>query len=172
MWNCRFELIKNYSINFFDENIKLNTLLTVCSLIDLCFPKKLPLLKVYQQTIKTIDNLVSENWLKIYILWELFILSEVGYGLDLSKCCVSGVKKDLLYVSPNSGKAVCEKVGKKYKKKLLNLPDFLLNKTIQPNNNSLMFGLDLTGFFLDKYLKKNHNKILPFYRRKIYQKQI
>ena len=165
--NCKFELIKNYSIIFFDNDIKLNTLLSICSLIDLCFPHKLPQLNLYRKTILLMEDLKLKDWLNKYILWELFLLSEMGYGLDLKKCTVSGSTKDLFYVSPRSGKAVSKLVGNKYHQKLFKLPNFFINTSKKVDKKIIKNGFEITGFFLNKYLKKNHNKDLPFYRKKI-----
>ena len=166
LWNCRFELIKNNSVNYFDNQNKLNALLAVCSIIDLSLPKNNPQINIYKKTINLIENLLSREWVAKYIFWELFLLSELGYGLDLEKCVVSGKKENLIYVSPKSGKAVSKKEGEKYKNKLLNLPKFLIDKNVKPSNDSLKQAITLTGFFIDKFLKKN-NKKLPFYRKKI-----
>ena len=166
LWNCRFELIKNNSVNYFDNQNKLNALLAVCSIIDLSLPKNNPQINIYKKTINLIENLLSKEWTVKYIFWELFLLSELGYGLDLDKCVVSGKKENLIYVSPKSGKAVSKKEGEKYKNKLLNLPKFLIDKNVKPSNDSLKQAITLTGFFIDKFLKKN-NKKLPFYRKKI-----
>ena len=167
LWNCKFELIKNYSVSLFNENIKLNTLLTICSLINLCLPNRLSQEKIYKNTVDLLDNLILKDWIKKYIFWELLILSEIGYGLDLKKCTVTGSTKNLFYVSPKSGKAVSYSIAKKYKKKLLKLPNFLINHSIKPNNETIKVALDLTGFFLKKYLKKFNNRNLPFYRKRI-----
>ena len=166
LWNCKFELIKNNSVNYFDNQNKLNTLLTICSIIDLSLPKNNPQIKIYNKTIDLIENLLSKDWVVKYIFWELFLLSELGYGLDLEKCVVSGKKENLIYISPKSGKAVSKKEGEKYKNKLFNLPKFLINKNVKPTNDSLKQAISLTGFFIDKFLKKN-NKKLPFYRKNI-----
>jgi len=166
LWNCKFELIKNNSVNYFDNKNKLNTLLTICSIIDLSLPKNNPQIKIYNKTIDLIENLLSKDWVVKYIFWELFLLSELGYGLDLEKCVVSGKKENLIYISPKSGKAVSKTEGEKYKNKLFNLPKFLIDKNVKPTNDSLKQAISLTGFFIDKFLKKN-NKKLPFYRKNI-----
>ena len=166
LWNCKFELIKNNSVNYFDNQNKLNTLLTICSIIDLSLPKNNPQIKIYNKTIDLMEDLLSKGWAVKYIFWELFLLSELGYGLDLEKCVVSGKKENLIYISPKTGKAVSKKEGEKYKNKLFNLPKFLINKNVKPTNDSLKQAISLTGFFIDKFLKKN-NKKLPFYRKNI-----
>ena len=166
LWNCKFELIKNNSVNYFDNKNKLNTLLTICSIIDLSLPKNYPQIKIYNKTIDLMEGLLSKDWTVKYIFWELFLLSELGYGLDLEKCVVSGKKENLIYISPKSGKAVSKKEGEKYKNNLLYLPKFLINKNVEPTKDSLKQGISLTGFFINKFLKKNNKKI-PFYRKNI-----
>ena len=166
LWNCRFELIKNNSVNYFNNQSKLSTLLTICSIIELSLPQNNPQIKIYNKTINLIENLLSRDWVKKYIYWELFLLSELGYGLDFEKCVVSGKKENLIYISPKSGKAVSEEEGKKYKDKLFKLPKFLIKRNIKPNEDSLKQALLLLGFFIDKFLRKN-NKKMPFYRKKI-----
>ena len=166
LWNCRFELIKNNSVNYFDDQNRLNALLSVCSIIDLSLPKNNPQFVIYNKTIDLIENLSSDEWTVKYIFWELFLLSELGYGLDLEKCTVSGKKENLIYISPKSGKAVSEEEGKKYKDKLLKLPKFLIKKDTKPNEDSLKQAFLMSGFFIDKFLKKNDKK-MPFYRKNI-----
>ena len=167
LWNCKFELIKNYSVFFFDENIKLNALLSICTLVDLCLPYRLPQLNLYTKTIQLIEDLKLNDWINKYILWELFLLSEIGFGLDLKQCTISGSTENLVYISPNSGKAVSSSVGNKYHDKLFKLPVFFLNSSKKVDKKIIKDGFQITGFFLNKYLKKNHNKNLPFYRKKI-----
>ncbi len=141
-------------------------MLTICSILELSFPKNNPYKKIYKETMKLIENLFSKDWLETYVKWELFLLSELGYGLDLEKCAVSGIKNNLIYISPNSGKAVSDKEGEIYKEKLLDLPEFLINHNVSATKESLKQAIKLTGFFINKFLKKN-NKKLPFYRKNI-----
>ena len=61
LWNCKFELIKNNSVEHFNDQNKLNTLLTVCSIIDLTLPRNNPQIKIYNKTIDLIDNLLSKK---------------------------------------------------------------------------------------------------------------
>jgi len=167
LWNCKFELIKNYSVNFFDDKIKLNTLLSICSLVYLCFPDKLPQLKLYRKTMQLIKDLKLKDWLNKYVLWELFLLSEIGYGLDLKKCTVSGSTENLTYILPRTGKAISKSVGNKYHDKLFKLPNFFIDTSKKVDKKIIKNGFQITGFFLNKYLKTNHTKDLPFCRKKI-----
>ena len=166
LWNCRFELIKNNSVNYFDDRNRLNALLAICSIIDLSLPRNNPQITIYNKTVDLIENLFSDEWTVKYIFWELFLLSELGYGLDLEKCVVTGKKENLIYISPKSGKAVSEEEGEKYKDKLFKLPEFLIKRNLKPTEDSLKEALLLSEFFINKFLKKNDKK-LPFSRKNI-----
>ena len=98
---------------------------------------------------------------KKYIIWELKFLKKVGYGLDLTKCSVTGSKKDLYYVSPKTGQVVTKKVGQPWKNKLLILPQFLVSN--EPvNMKDIQNGLKLTFFFLNKILESLNLKQKKF----------
>ena len=66
LWNCRFELIKNNSVNYFNNQSKLSTLLTICSIVELSLPRNNPQIKIYNKTINLIENLLSRDWVKKY----------------------------------------------------------------------------------------------------------
>ena len=57
--------------------------------------------------------------------FELRLLEELGFGLDLSECAATGITQDLIYVSPKTGRAVSREAGKPWADKLLALPPFL-----------------------------------------------
>ena len=85
--------------------------------------------------------------------FELLILDELGFGLDLSQCAATGVRADLAYVSPRSGRAVSREAGSPWHDKMLILPDFLAAGPIRRADPP---GLDsafrLTGFFLTRHV--------------------
>ncbi|NEU35624.1 DNA repair protein RecO, partial [bacterium LRH843] len=70
-------------------------------------------------------TLTSPHWQADYIRFELRLLQELGFGLDLSECAATGAHDHLIYVSPKSGRAVSADAGKPYHDKLLPLPYFL-----------------------------------------------
>jgi len=84
---------------------------------------------------------------------ELGILSELGYGLDLSRCAATGSMDDLTYVSPKSGRAVSREAGKPYHDKLLPLPEFMLASQMPiDGDEDISNGLRLTGYFMDRHV--------------------
>ena len=64
-------------------------------------------------------------WPALVVRWELVLLDELGFGLDLASCAATGTTTDLVYVSPKSGRAVSAEAGEPYKDRLLALPAFL-----------------------------------------------
>jgi DNA repair protein RecO (recombination protein O) len=82
-----------------------------------------------------------------YVRWEAALLAELGYGLDLSACAVTGRADDLAYVSPRTGRAVSREAAGPWKERLLALPPFLLGKAaVGPGD--VAAGLRLTAHFL------------------------
>ncbi len=101
-------------------------------------------------------------WPALYVRWELELLGELGFGLDLTVCAATGALEDLVYVSPKSGRAVSAAAGAPYKDKLLPLPQFLRGKkTDAPSMENVLDGLSLTEFFITKRLYDNDAQALP-----------
>ncbi|HEX2655144.1 MAG TPA: DNA repair protein RecO [Xanthobacteraceae bacterium] len=86
--------------------------------------------------------------------FELLILAELGFGLDLQQCASTGAMTDLVYVSPKSGRAVSREAGKPWQDRLLRLPSFLSDAEMaqMPSLHELADGYTLTGFFLTRYV--------------------
>lgn len=86
---------------------------------------------------------------ELLVRFEMHLLEELGFGLDLSHCAATGRQEGLCYVSPKTGRAVCEEAGRPWKEKLLTLPQFLVQRTNRPVDFSdIINGFILTGFFL------------------------
>lgn len=96
--------------------------------------------------------------------FELDFLAELGFGLDLAACAATGVKDDLVFVSPRSGRAVSRAAGEPYREKLMRLPLFLNHKNLRQGPEEvreneiaslapgdLVDAFALTGFFLDRH---------------------
>jgi DNA repair protein RecO (recombination protein O) len=83
--------------------------------------------------------------------FELTLLDELGFGLDLSACAVTGETEDLTHVSPKSGRAVSREAAAPYLDKLLELPAFLVDGG-DANARDLRAAFRLSGFFLDRHV--------------------
>ena len=85
--------------------------------------------------------------------FELLVLDELGYGLDLSECAATGARDDLIYVSPKSGRAVSREAGAPWRDKMLVLPAFLRRGSGQHGDAAaLEDAFRLTGFFLARHV--------------------
>lgn len=105
--------------------------------------------------------LTRREWSADIVRFELLMLRELGFGLDLSSCAATGVKDDLVYVSPKSGRAVSRAAGKPYHDHLLPLPSFLLDASMTETcPDRLSQGFRLTAFFLDRDVRCLHG--MPF----------
>jgi DNA repair protein RecO (recombination protein O) len=94
--------------------------------------------------------------------FELQLLAELGFGLDLTRCAATGGRDDLIYVSPKSGRAVSRSAGAPWEHKLLRLPAFLGeagSDTI--TRDDLAHGFALTGFFLLRHVLEPRGGVLP-----------
>jgi DNA repair protein RecO (recombination protein O) len=93
--------------------------------------------------------------------FELRMLSELGFGLDLSSCAATGVTDDLIYVSPKSGRAVSRKGGAPWQDRLLRLPVFLNDPAAVPSADEVADGFALTGHFLDRLVFRPRDLAMP-----------
>jgi DNA repair protein RecO (recombination protein O) len=84
----------------------------------------------------------------LVVRFELQLLAELGFGLDLERCVATGASADLVYVSPKSGGAVSRPAGEPWADKMLRLPAFLRDRNISPTAPDLADGFALTGHFL------------------------
>lgn len=86
------------------------------------------------------------------VRFELRLLSELGFGLDLEQCAATGASRDLAYVSPKSGRAVSRTAGEPWADKMLRLPGFLRQHDAIPSGHDLADGFALTGYFLTRHV--------------------
>jgi DNA repair protein RecO (recombination protein O) len=98
--------------------------------------------------------------------FELAMLAELGFGLDLESCAATGGISDLAYVSPKSGRAVSREAGEPWRDKLMRLPAFLGDEDFAaPHAADLASGFDVTGFFLARHVYEPRGLPLPDARR-------
>jgi DNA repair protein RecO (recombination protein O) len=109
-------------------------------------------------------------WPQLLARWELQLLSELGFGLDLASCAATGVTERLIYVSPKSGRAVSAEAGEPYKLRLLALPAFLKDRTsADAGAKDILDALTLTGHFLDLHVLGPRNLRFPEGRSQLLQ---
>lgn len=85
--------------------------------------------------------------------FELLILDELGFGLELSRCAATGSRENLIYVSPKSGQAVSQEAGKPWADKMLPLPEFIRRGSgHRADADAIVQAFKLTGFFLRRHV--------------------
>lgn len=90
---------------------------------------------------------------ELFVRFELAVLNDLGFGLDLTECAATGTREHLEYVSPRSGRAVSRDVGLPYQDKLFRLPDFLKEgSTKAATRDSLDEAFRMTRYFLDRHV--------------------
>ena len=94
------------------------------------------------------------------VRFELQLLAELGFGLDLAECVATGTTDDLVYVSPKSGRAVSRTAGAPYAQRMLTLPAFLRDERVDASGKDVAEGFALTGFFLERYVLEPRGLLL------------
>ena len=142
IFNC--DLLEANSAIYLNDSKKFMSIISMLNLIEFSFLENESESELFLSTYELIKLILNneENWLEVYVKWELLLLKKIGFGLELSTCIVSNTQKNLVYVSPKSGCAVSKAAAKGYEKKLLPLPSFLVTEK-KPSLKSIKEGLEL-----------------------------
>ncbi|MDJ0894051.1 MAG: DNA repair protein RecO [Alphaproteobacteria bacterium] len=165
------ELVQGNAAAWLEDRLRLEAMAAACELLDAALPERAPAPDAYAALLHLLHSLDAEDWLAEYVRWELYMLAEFGFGLDLSACAATGANDDLAYVSPKTGRAVSLAAGEPYRDKLLTLPRFLIDAhPIAPDAAEAIDGLRLTGYFLDRHVLHPVGKTLPAARDRLVQR--
>lgn len=131
-WNARvdsqlgvfhFENEKNLAAPLMLNNDMLKIMNAVFALIYTLIPERESYKDLYQRTLNFLQTLANESApYDAYLKWEIDLLSDLGYALDLTKCSGCGYVGNLVYLSPKTGRAVCADCGAPYRDQLYKLP--------------------------------------------------
>lgn len=135
------------------EAMRLAALTTLTAEAQL-LPEREPHPRIYDAMRVILGTLEDEaTWPALLVRWEMGLLDELGFGLDLAQCAATGTRDDLVYVSPKTGRAVSRDAGFAYHDRLLILPAFLKGvQTGTPDLADVLAGFRLTGYFLDRHV--------------------
>ena len=167
--NYNVEPIKLWSSHVLQFKDKLSAISSICSLISLTMAERQPNPIIYFSSKKLIEIVASkrEDWIREYVFWEIQLLSEIGYGLDLERCAVTSKSSDLVYVSPSSGRAVTNEGAGDFRNKLLPLPKFMTDFRANYDNDDIYNALNLTEFFFKKRFFLPNNLNFPQSRNRL-----
>jgi DNA repair protein RecO (recombination protein O) len=122
------------------------------ALVAVALPERDAHPELYARSVGLIDALgTAPDWPARYAAWELALLAELGFGLDLGRCALTGAADDLAWVSPRSGRAVARTAAGRWADRLLPLPGFLAAGG-PASAGDLADALRLTGHFLEARL--------------------
>jgi len=159
--NFSGELREPHAARALDDAAELAGLSAACAMIDAALPEREPHPAMFDGFLAFLGALGHDGWPVIYVRLELGLLQELGFGLDLGKCAVTGATDELAFVSPKTGRAVSRTAAEPYLDKLIALPAFLSTGGLAADNAELRQGFDLTGYFLERHVFWPHNKPLP-----------
>lgn len=148
------ELLAAHAAQLMDDAPRLAALGAAAAVIDATLPEREPHGDIFEDFASLIASLVAAeiDWGLIYLRWELQVLADLGFGLDLSSCAVTGATEGLVYVSPKTGRAVTAAGAGRYAERLLPLPQVLRATGAPAGPTEIMQGLRLTGHFLHAHL--------------------
>jgi DNA repair protein RecO (recombination protein O) len=117
-------------------------------------PERDPHPHLYETLDVILDNIYEPSDAgELFVRFELAVLNDLGFGLDLTECVATGARERLVYVSPKSGRAVCEEAGAPYANKMLALPQFLSPEHKRAaDHQALSDAFKLTGYFLHRHV--------------------
>ncbi|MDU8943912.1 DNA repair protein RecO [Ovoidimarina sediminis] len=142
------EPVKARAAQVFGDRLALAGMTSALALLSFALPEREAHDPLYEKTGGLMDLIgVNPVWPLAYLRWELALLDELGFGLDLSRCAVTGALEDLAYVSPKSGRAVSRAGAGEWEDRLLPLPPALLGEG-EGALPEVAAGLRTTGHFL------------------------
>lgn len=139
---------------------------TLTALIRFALPEREPHPVLYQQTLTVIEMMDQDIWPLAYLRWELSLLEDLGFGLDLTSCAVTGARDGLTYISPRTGRAVATGAAGEWAEKLLPFSPALIGQG--SSDKDIRDGLRVTGHFLTTRLAPAlGNKPVPDARQRL-----
>ncbi len=168
------EMVHPSSARLLQEPLPLALLSSACAVADGALPEREPHPGLFRGLthLMTTLSLDPEAGAALgpaaLVRWETVLLTELGYGLDLSACAVSGAADQLAFVSPKTGRAVSEQGAGVWRERLLRLPNFLLDRDDPGTPADWRDGLRLTGHFLERDAFGQRHRPVPQARERLY----
>jgi DNA repair protein RecO (recombination protein O) len=166
------EMIHPGAAHVMDDPMALAMLTAACAVTEGALPERQPHKRVFDGLLHLIPRLPTGlAMMADQIRWETTLLGELGYGLDLGACAVTGLTDDLAFVSPRTGRAVTRQAAGTWASRLLPLPGFLLAGSSEAGSpEEWRDGLRLTGHFLARDAFGYQNRPLPRARQMLYDR--
>lgn len=154
------ELEASHAARLMDDAGRLEALSAALGVVERALAEREPHPACYLGLAALLEALEGDHWGEAYVGFELALLAELGFGLDLKACAAGGSNDQLAYVSPKSGRAVSLAAGEPYRDRLLPLPGFLIGRG-EGGAEEVGQGLRMTGYFLERLVFRPHDWALP-----------
>ncbi len=161
------EPLRLFAATVMDDPLLLAALDSVCGLLDAGLGERDAHPALYAPLLTLFEKLAAraEDWPRSYVRFELLLLAELGFGLDLERCAVTGGREELAYVSPRTGRAVSRAAAGEWAPRLLPLPAFLLGGE-KAGEEEIAQGLRLAGHFIRRHILAPTERPLPAARER------
>lgn len=152
MGSYTVELERDRAAGLMSDRLRLAGLAAVTGMLAYGLPERQAMPGLYDRSAELLDVMaITRAWPLLYLRWELNLLTELGFGLDLSACAATGINDELIYVSPRSGRAVSRHAGAEWADRMLPLPPCLKGEG-PAEDAEIALALSTTGYFLHKHL--------------------
>jgi DNA repair protein RecO (recombination protein O) len=164
------ELVHPAAALALDDPLALAMLTSACAVAEGALPEREPHPRAFHGLLHLIAHLSrGSSMLAELVRWEMLLLADLGYGLDLTACALTGATAGLAYISPRTGRAVTAAAAGTLAPRLLRLPGFLVGGNLSTPAD-WRDGLLLTGHFLARDAFGHHHRPLPAARRMLYDR--
>lgn len=165
--NFTAEPMQLFGGRLLDDPLRLAALASATSLLDQALAEREPHPRLYAGLLALLEAMLADpRWLETYMRFELVLLQDLGFALDLERCAVTGVTDDLAFVSPRTGRAVSRAGAGELAPRLLALPAFLL-ADVPAMFSDVLAGLRLSGHFLTRQVFDPADRPLPAARERL-----
>ena len=156
-----------YAAEALFEPLLLSGVSSMCALLQVTSERQ-----AYPRLFETVMVLLQqlddvEVWLPLLVRFEMALLEDVGFGLDLSSCAATGLLENLTHVSPRSGRAVSFEAAQPYLEQLFELPKFLVDPQAAASMQDVAAGFSMTGHFLERRVYFPNQMVFPPARQRL-----
>ncbi|MDX6748220.1 DNA repair protein RecO [Geminicoccaceae bacterium 1502E] len=161
------EPVRLHVAGFLEDPLRLAAVASACALLEAVLPERDPHPPLYAALLTLLGRMgEADDWPADYVRFELLLLVELGYALDLTSCAVTGSSEGLAFVSPRSGRAVSSGAAEPWVSRLLPLPPFLI-EAVDADDAQIVDGLRLAGHFLRRHILEPADRPMPVARDRL-----
>ena len=165
------EMVEPHATRLLDDPMALAGLSSAVALIRGAVAERQAYPQLYDALIVLIEAMPQDEiWPALYTRFELGLLAALGYGLDLSRCAVTGETENLGWISPRTGRAATVEAGAPHADVLLRLPPFLTSADAELKSGDVADAFALSGYFLERRVFDHKGEGMPEPRARLIER--